>query len=171
MNNQEQIEKIIEPVIDKFIKYANENVTGLEFALNAFNAARAATATLSWREKPNPVKLSADAILNAYVNVPPNVTIINTNINNDKNDINYQKTKRRHLIKDLARENMLVQEFIRDLQILSGAQECKVSPPPEPPKSSHKSPDTIEVIAVVVVRPIPGAIRVTSFIVTPTKTK
>ena len=159
MNNQEQIEKIIEPVIDKFIKYANENVTGLEFALNAFNAARAAAATLSWREKPKPIKLYADGILNAYVNVPPNVTIINTNINNDKNDINYQKIKRRHLIKDLATENMLVQEFIRDLQILSGAQECKVSP------------DAIEVRAVAVIRPTPGSIRVTSFIVTLTKTK
>lgn len=169
MNNQEQIEKIIEPVIDKFIKYANENVTGLQFALNAFNATRTAVATLSWREKPKPIKLSADAILNAYVNVPPNVTIINTNINNDKNDINYQKTKRRHLIKDLATENMLVQEFIRDLQILSGAQESKVSPPP--PKSLHKSPDAIEVRAVAVLRPTPGSIRVTSFIVTLTKTK
>lgn len=169
MNNQEQIEKIIEPVIDKFIKYANENVVGLEFALNAFNAARAAAATLSWKEKPNPVKLSADAILNAYVNVAPNVTISNTYINNDKNDINYQKTKRRHLINYLARENMLVQEFIRDLQILSGTQESKVSPPPELPKSSHKSTDSIEVRAVVI--PTPGSIRVTPFIVTLTKTK
>ena len=133
-NNNEQIDKILEPALTKFLAYIMNELPIIQTLLTAYNHAKWLKNRFSSSNKEfEPTTLNAEKILSAPVSIPPGVKI-------DDNVIAHlpggDKTARKNLIIVLARENKLIDEFIRDLQILGKIETVDAdlpAPAPLPP--------------------------------------
>jgi hypothetical protein len=148
-NNNEQIDKILEPALTKFLDYIKAALP-IQTLLDAYNYTKLIKHKFSSSSKEfKPTTLTAKKILNAYVSIPPDVEIDDSAIEHLPEG---DKIKRRNLFIVLAGENSLIDEFIRDLQILGKISTSNTdlpAPAPLPPprfsnpqrESSNKSMD------------------------------
>jgi hypothetical protein len=115
-NNNEQIDKILEPALEKFLDYIMTALPIIQTLLSAYNYTKKLKHRFSSSSKEFiPTTLTAKKILSAEVSIPPGVKIDDSVIVHLPEG---DKTARKNLIIVLAGENSLIDEFIRDLQIL-----------------------------------------------------
>jgi hypothetical protein len=140
-NNNEQIDKILEPALENFLVYIMAALPIIQTLLDIYNKMKLLKNRMSYSSKEfKPTTLDANKILNAYVRIPPDVEIDDSAIEHLPEG---DKTTRRNLIIVLAGENSLIDEFIRDLQIL-GKISTSNTDLPEPvrlPRPQHSSPE------------------------------